>query len=107
MAMLAHLLAFAGLLIPIPGGNVIGPLVIWLLKKDPMPFVDAHGKEALNFNITVAIVAGICFFTFWLVLPILLLVIVGVAWLVLTIMAAIKASEGKHYQYPLTLRLVK
>ncbi|MDZ4288955.1 MAG: DUF4870 domain-containing protein [Prosthecobacter sp.] len=107
MAMLTHLLALGGLVVPFPGGNIIGPLILWLIKKDTMPFVDYHGKEALNFNITVAIAAAICFVTFWLILPIILLIGVGIAWLVFTIIAAIQTSEGKHYRYPFTLRLVK
>lgn len=106
-AMLAHLLALAGLAVPFPGGNILGPLVIWLIKKETMPFVESQAREALNFNITVAIIAAICFVTFWLFLPILLLFAVAIAWLILTILAAIKASEGKPYVYPLTLRLVK
>ena len=107
MAMLAHLLALAQVVIPFPGANIIGPLVVWLMKKDTMPFVESQGKEAVNFNITVAIAGAVCMVTFWLFLPILILVIVGIAWFVLTIMAAMKVSEGKPYVYPFTLRLVK
>ena len=104
--MFCHLIALAGLFVPFVG-NIVGPLILWIIKKDTMPYVDYHGKESLNFNITVSIAAAVCLFTFWLVLPLLLLVVIAIAWLVFTIMAALKASEGQRYQYPLTLRLVK
>ncbi len=94
-------------------GCFIGPLVIWLVKKDTMPFVDDQGKEALNFNITVAIV----FFAL-LLLTIVTLgvgliiavpgwIIIGIYWLVMTIVASIKANEGVTYRYPICLRLIK
>ena len=105
LAMLAHLLALSGLVVPL--GNVLGPLILWLIKKDSMPFVDQQGKEAINFNITVSIAAAVCLLTFFLILPMLLLVAVGIVWLVLTIIAAMKVSEGKAYTYPWSLRLVK
>src|SRR5688572_11206372 len=59
MGMLTHLLALAGFVIPVVG-NVAGPLVLWLVKKDTMPFVDDNGKEAVNFNITVSIATAVC-----------------------------------------------
>lgn len=115
-AMFAHLSALVGGLLTSAAGGwgcFIGPLVIWLVKKDTMPFVDDQGKEALNFNITVAIVLLALVLLTVLTLGIGLLitvplgVIVGIAWLVLTVIAAIKANEGVAYRYPLTLRLIK
>lgn len=110
--MVAHLSALIGFLIPF--GNVLGPLVVWLIKKDTMPFVDDQGKEALNFNITVAIVvAGLMVVgTVLLVILIgflfyLLAAVVGVAALVFMIIAGIKANEGVTYRYPYIFRLVK
>ena len=115
-AMFAHLSALAGGLLTsaIGGwGFFLGPLVIWLVKKDTMPFVADQAKEALNFNITVSaiflallvlslVTLGIGFIV---TLPIML--IVGIAALVLIIMAAIKANDGIAYRYPFTIRLVK
>jgi uncharacterized Tic20 family protein len=112
-AMFGHLSALvAGLLTSCVGG-FLGPLIIWLVKKDTMTFASEQAKEALNFNITV----GIVFAALWLLTIITLgigglltipaMVVVGIAWLVLTIMAAIKANDGVAYRYPLTLRLVK
>ena len=104
-AMFAHLSALIGLVIPL--GSVIAPLVIWLVKKDTMPFVDDQGKEALNFQITVVIAACISAILIVVLIGILLLFAVGIAAVVLTIIAAIKANEGVAYRYPFTLRLVK
>ena len=116
-AMFAHLSALLGAMVTAGwAGSVgcfLGPLVIWMIKKDTMPFVDDQAKEALNFNITVAIVFFVLFLLtlFTLGIGILLtgplFVIVGIAWLVLTVIAAIKANQGERYRYPLTLRLVK
>lgn len=115
-AMFAHLSALVGGLLTSAAGGwgcFIGPLVIWLIKKDTMPFVDDQGKEALNFNITVAIVflALVLLTVMTLGIGVLVTVpaglVVGVAWLVFTILAAIKANEGVAYRYPFTLRLIK
>lgn len=103
--MIAHLSSLAGLIIPL--GNVIGPLIVWLVKKDTMPFVDDQGKEALNFNITVFIAAVVSGLLTLVLIGFLLLLVVGLGWLVLTIMAGIKANEGNSYRYPFTLRLIK
>ncbi|WP_256451852.1 DUF4870 domain-containing protein [Lysobacter sp. S4-A87] len=115
-AMFAHLSAIAGAVLTsgIGGwGTFLGPLIIWLLKKDTMPFVEDQAKEALNYNITIAIV----FFALWVLVFITLgigfliaipaWVVIGVAWLVFTIIAAVKSNEGVSYRYPFTLRLVK
>lgn len=116
-AMFAHLSALAGgILTSGWAGSIgcfIGPLIIWLVKKDTMPFVDDQAKEALNFNITVGIVFFALFllalltFGIGLVISVPLWIIIGIAWLVFTIIAAIKANEGVAYRYPFTLRLVK
>jgi uncharacterized Tic20 family protein len=116
-AMFAHLSALAGAILTGAWGGgwgcFIGPLIIWLVKKDTMPFVDDQAKEALNFNITVAIVAVVLVLLtvmtlgIGLVIAIPVGIVVGIAWLVFTIIAAIKANEGVRYRYPFTLRLVK
>lgn len=115
-AMFAHLSALlGGLLTSALGGwgTFIGPLVIWLIKKDTLPFVDDQGKEALNFNITMAIICvallllSILTFGIGLLLAIPLWLVVGIAWLVFTIIGGIKANEGVTYRYPFALRLIK
>ena len=102
-AMIAHLSALIGFIIPF--GNVIGPLVIWQMKKD-MPFVVDQGKEALNFQITVAIAVFVCLLLSFIVIGLLLLPLVGLGALVLTVIAAIKANNGEAYRYPFALRLI-
>ncbi|MBI1732301.1 MAG: DUF4870 domain-containing protein [Gammaproteobacteria bacterium] len=105
-AMYCHLAALIGFIIPL--GNVLGPLVVWLMKKDTMPQVDVHGKEALNFQITVLLALIVCAVLTVVLIGFLLLPVVGVGALVLTIMAAIKVSNGQlDYRYPIALRLIK
>jgi len=116
-AMFAHLSALAGgILTSGWAGSIgcfIGPLIIWMVKKDTMPFVDDQAKEALNFNISVALVFLALFLLSVLTLGIGLVIaipawiIIGIAWCVFTIIAAIKAHEGVAYRYPLTMRLIK
>ena len=116
-AMFAHLSALVGGILTSGWagsiGTFIGPLIIWLAKKDSMPFVDDQGKEALNFNITVALiflalaVLSLVTLGIGLIIAIPGWIIVGIAWLVFTIIAAVKANEGVAYRYPLTLRLIK
>lgn len=106
LGIVSHLLGFAGLVVPV-GGNIIGPLVMWLLKRADSPYLDATGKEVVNFNISFTIYAAIAFVSFFIFIGFLLMPVVGIAWLVLTIIGAIKASEGKIYRYPLTIRLIK
>ena len=103
-AMFAHLSALVGLVIPF--GNIIGPLVIWLVKKETMPFVDNQAKEALNFQITVTIAMVVSAILILVVIGFVLMFLIGLAALVLTIIAAIKANEGNAYRYPFTLRLI-
>ncbi len=91
----------------IPFGNIIGPLVVWLIKRAEIPAVDAHGKEALNFQISVAIYAIVCLLLMFVVIGIFLLMALGIAALILVIIAAIKASSGELYRYPLTIRFIK
>ncbi len=105
--MFAHLSALAGVLIPIPCANVLGPLIIWQIKKAEMPFVDDQGKEALNFQITVAIAVLACIVLMFVLIGFLLLPLVGIAALVFTIIGGIKANEGVTYRYPFALRLIK
>ena len=105
-AMICHLSALAGFVIPF--GNVIGPLVVWLMKKDTMPLVDQHGKEALNFQITVAIAIFVCLLLILVVIGIFLVFIVAIGALVMTIVAGIKVANGDlDYKYPFSLRLIK
>ncbi|MGH8210886.1 MAG: DUF4870 domain-containing protein [Steroidobacteraceae bacterium] len=104
--MIAHLSAFAVFVVPL-GGNIIAPLIIWLTRRDTSAFVAMEAKEALNFNISVALGWVVCGLLMFVLVGIPLGVILFVCWLALTIFAAIKASEGTGYRYPFSLRLVK
>ena len=103
--MFAHLSALSGVVIPF--GNIIGPLVVWQIKKDTLPFAADQGKEALNFNITMLIAAFIGFLLTFVLIGLVLLPLIGIAWLVFTILAGIKANEGVASRYPFALRLIK
>ncbi len=105
IAAAAHLSTFAGFIVPL--GSVIGPLAIWLTRRDRDPFIDQAGREALNFGITIAIYGAVLLVAALMLVGIPLLVVGVVAWVVLASVAAVKASEGQAYRYPLTLRLVR
>jgi uncharacterized protein len=102
-AMIAHLSALAGLVI---GLNWLGPLIVYLVKKDEHPFIADQSREALNFNLSVFIYLIASAILIILVIGILLLPAVAIAWLILTIIAAVRANNGEPYRYPLTIRLV-
>ena len=110
--MACHLAGFSGYVIT-GIGWILGPLIVWLLKRSEIPSVDAHGKEALNFQISVLIYAlsmlMIAFLTCglggFLLIPAGFCL--GVAQITLMIIAAIKAANGELYRYPLTIRLIK
>lgn len=116
-AMFAHLSALIGGIVTAGWlaslGCLIGPLIIWQIKKDTMPFAADQAKEALNFNITLAglmvILTALGLLTvgigFIVIAPLMLLI--GVAALVFIIIASIKANEGVAYRYPFALRLIK
>lgn len=112
-AMFGHLSALTGLL---TGGigYIVGPLIIWQVKKDTMPFAAEQSKEALNFNISwflwglllAAVTVPLVFlFVGLLLLPVL--VVYPVVWAIFSIVAGLRANEGQPYRYPLTVRFVK
>lgn len=119
--MLAHLSALLGYLVTSgwggSAGGFLGPLIVWQMKKDTMPFVDQQGKEALNFSISICIAFALLF-TFGIAFGILTLglgfllvvpafIAVALYALVFTIIASIKANEGVAYRYPIAIRLIK
>jgi uncharacterized protein len=104
--MLAHLSALVGVVVPL-FGCVLGPLVVWLGRRDQSSFVEGQAKEALNFNISVFLALIVCSFLMLVFIGFILGAALFIAWLVMTLIAAIKASEGIPYRYPFSLRLVK
>jgi uncharacterized Tic20 family protein len=91
--------------------SLVGPLVVWLIKRDTMPFVNEHGKEALNFQLTQWIVLiGACFLSFTCIgaiIAIPLAIVDLVFLLVMAVVAGLKAGNGELYRYPLTWRIIK
>jgi uncharacterized protein len=102
--MLTHLLALS-VFVGIPFGNVIGPLIIYLIKKDEYEFVAEQGREVLNFQITWSMIFIISAIMIVVGIGILMLIAFGVAWLVLVILGSISASNGTRYKYPFTVEL--
>lgn len=99
MALLCHILAiFTGFL---------GPLILWLIKKDDDKFIDYHGKEALNFQITVLIAWIVGWLLMFVVIGCIVLPAVGICDLIFCILAAIKSSKGEYYRYPVSIRFIK
>ncbi len=109
--MLCHLSGLLGYLGNIVG-SVVGPLIVWLVKKDELPEVDQHGKEALNFNISVGIyfliliAATVLTLGFGAILTVPLMIALTIFHVVCVIVAALKASKGEAYQYPMSMRIV-
>lgn len=95
----------------IPFGNLLGPLAVWLIKKNDLPSIDPVGKAVLNFQIswTIWTVASIivAFVGSCLIIPLVLPLITGIGLLVLTIIGGIKASNGEAYKFPLTIEFLK
>lgn len=106
-AMLCHLSSFAGYVLTVPFAGVIGPLVIWLIKKDEFPEVDEHGKEAVNFQISVAIYSLVGLALIFVLIGFVVLGVLLIFDLVCVIQASVKANKGEHYEYPLCIRFVK
>jgi uncharacterized Tic20 family protein len=103
--MLCHLTAFAGLIIPL--GWILGPLIVWLIKKDEMPFVDDQGKESLNFQLTMFIAFIISAILIFVVIGFLLIGVLYIYEIIVLIIASIKANEGMRYRYPYTIKFIK
>jgi uncharacterized Tic20 family protein len=105
--MFVHLSALAGY-VGIPFGWILGPLIIWLIKKDEIAEVNQHGKEALNFQISLSIYAIVALPLICLGgLGIIVLVALGIFDLVCIIIAAVKAADGQFFKYPITIRFIK
>jgi uncharacterized Tic20 family protein len=100
---LSSLVAFIG----IPFGNILGPLVIWLVKKNEMPLVNEEGRSALNFQISMTIYTLVAFVLCFVAIGFLLIFPIILANVVLVIMAAVKTSNGEQFHYPCTIVFIK
>jgi uncharacterized protein len=103
-AISAHLSAFIGAWLALA---FMGPLVVWLIKREGHPFIAMHAREALNFNLSMLIYGVVAVLLSLLLVGIPILVGIVIAWFVLTVIAAVKASNGEEYHYPLTIQFVQ
>jgi uncharacterized Tic20 family protein len=103
---LCHAAALLGLFFHFLG-HLLGPLIVWLVKRGDSPEVAAHGKESLNFQISMLIYDAIAAILCIVLIGVPILIALWVLNTVLVIIASIQASEGKFYRYPITIRLIK
>ncbi len=104
-AMLSHFSALCMFIFPF--GNILAPLIIWLIKKDEMPFVEDQAKEVMNFQISMTIyfIGSIILIIVLIGIPIL--IVLGIFNVIIIIIAGINANDGKSYRYPINLKLIK
>ena len=105
-ATFCHLGAFAGIIAP-GLGHILGPLVVWLIKRNESAFVDDHGKEALNFQLSVTIYGFVAGILCLVLIGFLLIAALIVFDIIVVIMGAVKANSGETWQYPLCIRFIK
>ena len=103
--MLCHLAALAGYLGPLL--NILGPFFVWIIKKNEFSFVDEQGKESMNFQITMTLLALLALLLIVVKIGFLLIFAVGIVNLVFVIIASVKTSNGESYQYPFKIRFIK
>ncbi|MEI3605319.1 DUF4870 domain-containing protein [Pseudogracilibacillus sp. SE30717A] len=87
--------------------TIIGPIIIWLVKREESTFIDFHGKEYINFIISYAVYGIVAAITMIILIGFVLAPLVGVAAVVFTIIAAVKAYQGEMYRIPLIFRIIK
>ncbi len=104
--MACHLMALAGLIIP-GIGFILGPLVMWLIKKDEDPFIDDQGQEAVNFQITIFLALVVASLLCFIVIGFFIVPIIAIGNIVLVIIGSMKANEGVKYRYPFAIRFLK
>jgi hypothetical protein len=104
-AFFLHLSQLAGYLVPLAG--LVVPIVIWQLKKDELPGIDAHGKNVVNWIISEIIYAIVCVLLVFVLIGIPLLIALGVCGIVFAILGAVKANNGEVWQYPLAITFLK
>lgn len=103
--LICHLSGFCGYLFPF--GNLIAPIIIWSMKKEEFPMVDAQGKEVINFQISFTIWIAISAIFAFLLIGLPFLLVLPVLQIVFMIIGAMKADSGELYHYPMTIRFLK
>ncbi len=105
LAVVMHLLGFAGFVFPF--GNIIAPLILWLVKRSESPLLDAAGKEVLNFQISYTIYVAVAGILCFVLIGLLILPVIGLLWIIFMIIAAVKTGNGESYKYPFSIRLLQ
>ncbi len=103
-AMLCHLMTFSGLLVPL--GGVLGPLIMWLVKKDEHPFINRHGIAAVNFHLSMMLYYFVSFLLAFVIIGFFFLILLALADFILSIIGSIKASNGEEFRYPLAIPFI-
>jgi hypothetical protein len=103
--MILHLSVLAGHVVPYAG--LIAPIVIWQLKKNELPGIDQHGKNAVNWIISFIIYSVVCILLIFVIIGIPMMIILGVLGLIFPIIAGIKANNGEYWKYPLSITFFK
>lgn len=99
LGLIMHVLSLVGF-------SLIGPLIVWLVKKDESAFINAQGRELLNFQLSFLIYTIACIPLCFMLIGIPLLIVVGIAAFILTIIGLVKATEGKIYRFPVTIKML-
>lgn len=102
--MLCHLLGFANYVIPF--GGILAPLIVWNIKKDESRYIDEQGRESVNFQITMAILALLMIPLCFVIIGFFGLAAIGLYGFIMTIVGTVRASDGKDFRHPLALRLI-
>ena len=104
-AMVCHLSGFAGFVFPF--ANIIAPLLIWGFKRTEFPYLDDQGKEAINFQISIAIYYIIAILLIIIVIGLFLLPLIAAFHIIAMIVAGVESAHGKYFRYPLTIRFLR
>jgi uncharacterized Tic20 family protein len=105
LAVVMHLLGFAGFVFPF--GNIIAPLILWLIKRSESPLLDRTGKEVVNYQISYTIYAAVAGLLCFVLVGLLILPVLFIVWVVFMIVAAVKTGNGEEYRYPGSIRLLQ
>jgi len=105
LAMACHLAALLGYVLPF--GNVIGPLVMWLLNRERHAYIDEQGREALNFQLSMLVWYLLAFALVLALIGFFMIVGLVVFQLVMVIVAAVRSNDGEAWRYPLTVRFLR
>ena len=103
--MMCHFASFLGFVVPL--GNILGPLLVYLMKKDIYRFVEEQGKESMNFEITMTIYVLICIPLVFVIVGAIILPALIIFWITVVILAAVRNSEGRSFRYPITIRFIQ